>query len=55
MVRWLVKLDDILFVIKWKGNASLIISYSLTEEKKILVSFNLYVNENHYQDIITSI
>ena len=42
--------------IKWKQNALLIvISYCLIEEKLLSVSFNLYINENYYEEIITSI
>ena len=41
--------------IKTEGNALLIvISCSLIEENKILLSFNLHMNENYYENIITT-
>ena len=30
-------------------------SYCLIEEEKLLVSFNVNINENYHEDIITSI
>ena len=57
MQRWLVKLDDnIMFVIN-KEEKKCFVSYFLKSYRrnKILVCFNLYINENYYEYIITSI
>ena len=54
----LVNLDDTIMLKTNKMERKsfvIVISYSLTEEKNILVSLYLYINENYYKDILTSI
>ena len=51
MQRRLVKLDDIMFVTNKIERKCLVISYSLIEEKIIsILYFNLYINENYYEN-----